>query len=91
MSGGKGAGLACNIPLNPFHTLDLRLTPNVFENVIHVLERSSSRFGHENPSPGEAQATEYCEEGVCPETSVLNHWRCDESDDEVVQPVAARG
>lgn len=74
--------------LDPFTPGLLARRAIVAKNVIHLFERLASCLRHEEVHPEKREQTEYSEENVCAEASVLNQRWGDEADDEVEEPVA---
>jgi hypothetical protein len=56
-----------------------RFAADVFEDLVHLLERFACSFRHKEKREGEGKQTEDGEEDVRASTSVLNERRCDET------------
>jgi hypothetical protein len=73
--------------LNLQASSDFTLATEILKYSIHLLETSSSRLWDKEECPSKTEAAEDGEENISAITCILNEWRCDEPDDEVVEPV----
>ena len=53
LSGGGRCNRSCDFPLDDGHSGLLSLTQDVFENSVHILQRTAARLGDEKEGPNE--------------------------------------
>lgn len=71
--------------------LELLVCRVVVEELVHGFESQAFSLGAQEPSPNTRYDRKSAEENEGAITDVLEHWRGDEADDEVEEPVGAGG
>lgn len=87
--GSRGTAhlLVIHLPQDMLLLGDIISTATVSKHSIHLLESLASCLRHAEPDEGEGEKAEDRKEHIGSEAGGLDEWRCDETDDEVVDPV----